>query len=235
MTKNTMHSRTIGTKKIRKRRIKYKNVVLCLGLLLVIVLIIFYLLQLKITNIYVMNNDYLTEQEIIEIAGLSNYPKSYMATVFSIRKKLTNHQMIKSVKVTKKKFTNVYIEVIENRPIFYDVSNKKTVLLDGSKVEGRYVVPSVINYIPDTISSEFFDNIIMIYTDVLERVSEIKYDPNDVDDERFLLFMDDGNYVYLTLDKFQSLNNYIDIIKKFGDKKGILYLDSGEYFQILKD
>ena len=46
--------------------------------------------------------------------------------------------------------------------------------------------------------------------------------------------MNDGNYVYLTLDRFNNVNSYIDIIKKFGSKKGILYLDSGEYFKVLK-
>ena len=75
---------------------------------------------------------------------------------------------------------------------------------------------------------------LIVDLDVLERISEIKYDPNDVDSERFLLFMNDGNYVYLTLDRFNNVNSYIDIIKKFGSKKGILYLDSGEYFKVLK-
>ena len=68
---------------------------------------------------------------------------------------------------------------------------------------------------------------------VLNRTSEIIYDPNDVDPERFMFIMDDNNYVYLTLRKFDNINNYINIVKKFGDKKGILYLDSGEYFKIL--
>ena len=72
-----------------------------------------------------------------------------------------------------------------------------------------------------------------INKEVLERISEIKYDPNDVDTERFLFMMDDGNYVYITLSKIENINNYINIIKNFNSKKGILYLDSGEYFKIL--
>ena len=64
-------------------------------------------------------------------------------------------------------------------------------------------------------------------------LGEIKYDPNNVDDERFLLFMNDGNYVYINLNKFKSINSYMDIIKKFKTEKGILFLDSGEYFKVL--
>ena len=61
-------------------------------------------------------------------------------------------------------------------------------------------------------------------------MSEIEYKPNDVDQERFLIFMNDGNYVYINIKKFQNLNKYLDMLKSFDDKKGILYLDSGEYF-----
>ena len=70
--------------------------------------------------------------------------------------------------------------------------------------------------------------------DVFERISSIKYDPNDVDSGRFLLSMRDGNYVYLSINKFTNINNYIKIIRKFENKKGILYLDSGEYFKVME-
>ena len=67
------------------------------------------------------------------------------------------------------------------------------------------------------------------------KISEIKYDPNDIDKERFYLTMNDGNYVYLTLNKFNKINSYLEIVKSFNDTKGILYLDSGEYFEIFND
>ena len=41
-----------------------------------------------------------------------------------------------------------------------------------------------------------------------------------------------GNQVYLTLNDFNKIDNYLDIIKEFDNKKGILYLDSGEYFEV---
>ena len=46
--------------------------------------------------------------------------------------------------------------------------------------------------------------------------------------------MNDGNYVYLTLNKFNKINNYLEIVRTFNNVKGILYLDSGEYFEINK-
>ena len=44
--------------------------------------------------------------------------------------------------------------------------------------------------------------------------------------------MKDGNEVYITLNKINELNNYTKIKRQLGDKKGILYLDSGNYFEI---
>ena len=42
--------------------------------------------------------------------------------------------------------------------------------------------------------------------------------------------MNDGNYVYVTMSKFSSINKYLDIVKTLDSKNGILYLDYGNYF-----
>ena len=69
--------------------------------------------------------------------------------------------------------------------------------------------------------------------DVLKRISEIEYKPNDVDTERFYLLMNDGNIIYLTLDDFLKINNYIETLKILNGSKGILYWDSGNYFELI--
>ena len=44
--------------------------------------------------------------------------------------------------------------------------------------------------------------------------------------------MNDGNYVYITVDKFLTLNKYLDIVKYINsDEKGVIRLDSGKYFE----
>lgn len=63
-------------------------------------------------------------------------------------------------------------------------------------------------------------------------ISEIEYSKTSYDDKRFLLYMNDGNMVYITVSKAELLNKYVEIIKKVDNKKGILYLDSGNYFEI---
>ena len=235
MVRSAKNNRKTLIKKSSKIKIKYKNIVICLIVVSLFGLGIITFCQLPISNIYIINNKYLNDQEIIEYAGLSDYPKTSSVFGLSIKQKLKKHPLINNVKVTKKMFTNVYIEIVENRPLFYDSAQNKTILLDGTLYEGKFNIPFVINYIPDTIYDVFYKQMTLLYPDVIDRISEIKYDPNDVDAERFLLLMKDQNYVYVTIDKFTSINNYLDIVKKFSSKKGILYLDSGEYFKILED
>ena len=69
---------------------------------------------------------------------------------------------------------------------------------------------------------------------IREKISEIKYDPNEFDEDRFLLYMDDGNSVYITITKFERLNYYNDVLPQLDGKKGYLYLDSGNHFQIMQ-
>ena len=80
------------------------------------------------------------------------------------------------------------------------------------------------------VYNKLIEKMIKVNDDILNNISEIKYEPNDIDKERFLLSMNDGNYVYVTMSKFSSINKYLDIVKTLDSKNGILYLDYGNYF-----
>ena len=71
-----------------------------------------------------------------------------------------------------------------------------------------------------------------IKKEILLKTSDIEYKPNDYDKDRFLLYMDDGNMVYLTLTKFKTLNHYNEVLPQLEGHKGILYLDNGNHFEI---
>ena len=44
--------------------------------------------------------------------------------------------------------------------------------------------------------------------------------------------MVDSNYVHITLTKIEKLNKYNSIVNELDNKKGIIYLDSGDYLEI---
>ena len=218
----------------KKRKIKGKSIIILMLIIVLIGFIISYMYNLKISVITVKGNTLYSEWEIIKKAGLSNYPSSLDNLSSEIEKKLEKDPYIKEAHVHKSFLTDVSIEIKENLPLFYYVPIRKTVLADKTEVSADFPVPTVINYIPDKSYNKFLKSFQNMDYDIVKRISEIKYDPNDVDTERFLLTMNDGNYVYLTLRTFDKINNYLDIVKEFNNKKGILYLDSGEYFKILE-
>lgn len=216
--------------KAKRRKIKVVPVLL---LLLILFLIIGTIRSLKITNIYISGNSFYKDQDIIELAKVDNYPLVISNFPWIVKRRLEKNKLILSASVSLRGFTKLKIKVKENQPLFYNSTTSKTILFDGNEIDGYYDCATLINYVPDTVYPNFVKSVQKINKEVLERISEIKYDPNDVDTERFLFMMDDGNYVYITLSKMENINNYINIIKNFNSKKGILYLDSGEYFKIL--
>lgn len=229
---NTKTEPNIEEKKPKKIRIKYKNVFIFISIIFIISYCIFKFLTCNIQNIYIKGNTILSDWEVIKISGLDNYPNSLKNPALFIKQRLDKDDMIISSTVTKKFLSKVYIEIEENRPLFYNSNINKTVMLDKKELDTKDIVPYLINYVPDTIYDKFVTAMSKIDNEVLKRISEIEYKPNDVEKERFYLTMNDGNYVYITIKNIEKINNYINILKQFNNKKGILYLDSGEYFEI---
>ena len=222
-------------KKKKKVRIRFTGILIILLLLYLLFYLVNYILDRRITNIYISGNYYLKDYEIISLAGLEDYPSNLKNSSKKISSNLENSIYILEAKVTKK-FRKVYIEVKENRPLYYNKNTNKTVLSDKAETDNIYHVPTLLNYIPDTIIDNFIKSMNMLDIDILERISEIEYDPKDGDEYKFLLTMNDGNYVYLTLtgNSFKKLNSYPAMLKKFDGKKGILNLDYGNYLESYK-
>ena len=224
-------------KVVLKRKIKLVSVVLLILIVFLVYFLIKAFLSIRVQNIFIQNNKYLSDEYIIEIAGLKDYPSYFKQFSFSIIDKLEKDPLIKDATVDKQFFGVINISVVENKVLFYKENNKKYVLEDKTEVETLpYTISTVriVNYIPDTVYDNFVKKFSNLSEEVRSKISQIKYDPSEYDDSRFMLYMTDGNYVYATLTKFDSINYYNEIYPTLGGKKGILYLDSGNHFQELK-
>lgn len=224
------------------KKIKKRTKLRILPIIIIVLVIVFiigsvYLFSLvPIKNIYIKGNNYLSDQTLIELANIEDYPSFLKTSSSSIIKKIKKNPYIKKVTVKKKLFASIYIEVEEKKVLFKKEEDNVLVLDDKSEVIGsdNYQVPMLINYIPDTKYDSFINGMNKITDDVISQISEIRYYPNEQDDDRFLLYMNDGNYVYLTLTKFKQINYYDDVLEKLDGKKGILYLDSGNHFKVME-
>lgn len=227
----------VKKKKAKKRsRIKYKSIFLLLLPLILIGIIIYYVSNLRVKNIYISDNVILSDQQIIDIAGLSDYPKITKIDKKKLKEKLLDNVYINNAKITYHRFgQEIDIEVLENTPLLYYQYDQTYLLSDGSYVKDVYSLPVLINQTPDKILNELLEKLNKLDKDILYRISEIRYYPSEVDEELFLLTMEDGNYVYINFNSFSKLNNYIDIIRGFDNRKGTLHLDSGDYLEIFEE
>lgn len=196
------------------------------------------LLDTRIENIVIKGNKLVTDQQIIDEAGLSNYPSFYKTTSYNIKKALEKNSFIKEVKVKRSFYHVITIEVSEYKVLLKKETTGKLVLENMNEVttdqEIPYTVPRLVNDIPKNKYSKLLKNLLKVKRSVRSSISEFYYDPNEFDKDRFLLYMDDGNSVYLTLTKFRMINYYNDVLPQLDGKKGILYLDSGNHFQIME-
>lgn len=193
-----------------------------------------YLLDIKTKNIVVLNNNYYSDEKIIETSGIENYPKFLSLNTNKIKKKLLKLDLIENVTI-KKKWNFVLELTIKEKKILYLVRSENKYRLSDNKLydlDDVLSVPTLINYIPESNEKKFVNAFKNIDNNIISMISEIEYSKTSYDSDRFLLYMNDGNMVYVTTTKLKSLNKYVDIVSKLENKKGILYLDSGNYFEI---
>ena len=151
-----------------------------------------------------------------------------------IKKTLESFDLIKEAKVKRKWGFVLQIELVENKVLYYIRSKDAYMLSDNKtyKLDNIVGVPTLINYVPESIEASFVKGFNKVDRNIISLVSEIEYTKTNFDEKRFLLYMNDGNLVYITVSKTDLLNKYLNIVKKLNNKKGILYLDSGNYFEI---
>ncbi len=227
----------MAKKLVKKKKLRVFRLFLGLLILAFFALLIYLLLHTKIKNIIIKNTNYLNDDYIIELANIKDYPSFFLTRSSLIEEKLEKSPYIKKA-IIKKKFYNVLeIDIEENTPLFsYEVDhtivfeNKKSIKEDEEVTLFR--IPRLMNYVPDTKYDMLIKGLKKIDKDILGKVSEITYTPNEFDKDRFLLYMDDDNSVYLTLTKFRMLNYYNKVLTQLDGRKGVLYLDSGNHFQI---
>jgi cell division protein ftsQ len=224
-------------KKVKKKiRIRILPIIIIIFILTLLSGSVYLLSLIPIKNIYISGNNYLKDQEIIELAKIENYPSFLKTRTKDIKKNIKKSPYVKSVTIKKKILGIVEIQIEEYNILFRKEENNKIVLEDKEELidNEKYQVPILLNYIPDTKYDSFIKGMNQVTPSIKNQISEIRYYPNTQDEDRFLLYMNDGNYVYLTLTKFKQINYYEDVLEKLDGKKGILYLDSGNHFKIME-
>lgn len=216
-----------------KKKVKIRLVPVIIFLIIATILYFSgeYLTEVPIKNIFIYNNSILSDQEIIELAELENYPSFIKTLDKTIKKKLYSNPIIKKVKIKRKLFNVLEIHIEEYTPLF--IKNNKVILDNKKEIDNiKIKVPILSDLNDDEIYSEFIDEYIKLKDTTKSSISQIIYSPSEYDKTRFLIYMDDGNHIYINIGKLDKLDFYSEIYPTLDNKKGTLYLDSGNHFEV---
>lgn len=215
----------------KKRKLKKIRFLFLLFFIVGISFAFIKLFDVRIYSIKIKGNKILTDQEVIETAKLEDYPSFFETLSYTIKKRLLKNNYIESVKVNKG-FLSVNITIKEKKILYIDKeTNYKYTYNSKFKDDKSICVPYLIGSVPEGKMKRFIKSMNKINSDMICQMSEIKYDPNDIDEDRYYVYMNDGNSVYLTVNKFDKINKYNTILEKIGKQNGTLYLDYGDYFE----
>ena len=229
----------MAKKVVKKTKIKLFSLLIVLLVLTGLFFGVKCILNARTKNIIVKGTTYLKDDYILELAEVKNYPGFISLNTWKCEKNLNKSKYISKSKIKKKLNFTLELIINENKPLFYDTNTNKYVLSNNEtakedNVNINFRIPRLLNYVPDKKYEKFKIGMNKIEKNTLSKISDIEYKPNDYDKDRFLLYMDDGNLVYLTLTKFKLINHYNEVVTQLEGHKGILYLDSGNHFQIME-
>lgn len=222
---------------VKKRRIKFFNLFVFLLILIGIICCVYFVLSKPIKNIIIKNTNYLNDDYIIELANIKDYPTFIVTNSYMLENRIKKSPYVSKCDVKKRFYNVVEINITEEKPLFFDKNINKYVFSSGNSIKedninNKFRIPRLNNYVPDKKYKSFIKAMNIVNNDILGKMSDIEYVPNDFDKDRFVVYMDDGNMVYLTLTKFKQINYYNEVVSQLEGRHGILYLDSGNHFEI---
>lgn len=226
-----------GQPKKKKLKLRIKVLAKILVFLCVVSLCIYYYCNLKIKNIYITGNSNVKDVEIIEAAGIKDYPLVKNLKKKTLQTKINQIPLINKSKIKINPFGKITIEVNETNILFFYKYNNKYITSANESIEDKtnyYGLPTLINFTPDTVFDKLVEGLNKIDYNIIKMINEIEYTPYKtedgtiIDDELFTLKMNDGNTVMVDIANIKNLNKYTTIYAslELDTRKGIIYLDT---------
>lgn len=227
----------------KKTKLKTKVVIKTLLFFAFIIALCFYVHNLKINNILITGTKNVKDIEIIEIAGIENYPPIYKLKLKKLENRIKKLPLIKDVSIKRNIFGKLTIKIKENDILFYYKYNQKYITSNNKIVNEKeeYLgYPTLINFTPDTSFNELVKGLSKIDNNIIKMINEIEYTPyknnkgETIDESglytnaRFTLYMNDLNTVIIDTVNIKRLQNYAKIYTSLNmdTTKGVLELDT---------
>lgn len=207
--------------KARKKRVRRRKRRLSFMMLLLLLVIVVYFLspiaRVKVVNIY--QNKIIDAQSILTESGIQE-GKSFTMFAFNYftEQKIRQNPFINGVDVEKKLDGTINITISERWIIYKTLKNNEwfAYFSDGSEVAipAEYVVnASVLIPVEQQQNfpyAELAKNLAYVPREIVDKISEIRHNPSNIDTLRFMFYMNDRNRVSILMDNIKTKMKYYD-------------------------
>ena len=112
----------MAKKIVKKNKLKLIPVLILLLILFLLFLITYSIINIRIKNIYIHGNNNISDEYIIDLLDIGDYPSITTKSSWDIENKLKSSTYIVDAKVNKKFFGVLDIEIVENDVLFFKKS-----------------------------------------------------------------------------------------------------------------
>ena len=109
-----------NVKRVKKKKLNVKALIILLLIIYLIVMLLYTLFTMPIKNIYITGTTLLTDYEVIEAAGIKDYPAIFKTSKSKLEKNISSLELVESVEVKKTLTGKLTINITEAIPLFYN-------------------------------------------------------------------------------------------------------------------
>ena len=220
-------------KKKKKKLSKIGKITISL-VLLIFTLIILFVLTRKVNSIKIEGNDLVNDEYILELLDLDEDSMVFDGYNFVKISQAKKDKLIDDIDIKINKGRLLVVNVKENKPVGQRVINDKTQLILASgdiidyqsgSIKDLTLLPYFVD-IDDEKTSKIAQKFAQLDNDNLFRISEVHDLSFTYDDDMVKLVMDEGYYIYSSLEGITYVKNYLQIIANDqNDNKCILIME----------
>lgn len=232
-------------KEARKKKAN-RRLVFYMSLFFFLISIIIYLQSplSEVKHITVENNSFISDDEIIDISGLSTSSNIWAVDTNAMENELIENPVIEEAKIDKKFPNTINIAITEKNIIgfvedgssFYPVLESGELLnsVEYSAYTGE--APLLVGFTDEDILGKMATELNQLPQDILDLISEIYWNPEE-NQNNILLYMNDGFVVKGTIrDIADGLNVYPSVVSQLDpDAQGIIHMGVGVYFESFEE
>lgn len=201
---------------------------------LIIVLVYFLLPSSKVKAVSVSGTNYLTNDQVEEISGITYNSRYFLTFPNVIEKRVNESPMIESCKVKLLKNNIIQIIVVEKEPVGYRYEDDVAYILfsDGSKTELTSSlmnlvsrIPFIVGFTTDEQTHLLTSALAKVDASMLEEISEIRQYSLEYDDETLEIQMREGGYFFTDYYSIELINRYHETYVQLENKDYCIYAE----------